>query len=223
MQSHENIFTLTYQKNIWGDNKNLNYKGSSGYGSKIDFLKPVYIPFIKNFITLNGIKSIVDLGCGDFISGQEIYDNIKNISYTGYDVYKDLINYHNKTYNNSSKYKFIHLDILEQKNEIIDADLYIIKDLFQHWTNNEIISFLSYIINKKNFKYILITNSFAEKEFIDIEQNVGAYRPLSARFFPLKQFQPVVLLLWGKIDFYYEWKQNWYPYKMETSLIIKNL
>ena len=33
----ENIFTNIYEKNIWGNNKNKKYSGSSGGGSTIQY------------------------------------------------------------------------------------------------------------------------------------------------------------------------------------------
>jgi hypothetical protein len=38
----------------------------------------------------NNIKNIVDLGCGDFICGKIIYDDL-DILYTGYDTYKKVV------------------------------------------------------------------------------------------------------------------------------------
>lgn len=72
-----------------GDNKNNNYKGSSGDGSAINYNKNTYIPFLQNFINDNNIKTVVDLGCGDFICRPSIYDNL-DILYTGYDVYNNV-------------------------------------------------------------------------------------------------------------------------------------
>jgi SAM-dependent methyltransferase len=227
--NHEIIFTSIYENCLWGDNKNLEYKGSSGFGSKLDLTQPVYIPFLKNFIVTNEIESIVDIGCGDFIFSKKIFDDIKNIKYVGYDIYKDLINYHNKTYKDSDKYKFIHLDILEKKDEIVNGDLFIIKEVFQHWTNNEIEFFLKFIIKNKKFKYILITNTCSSEENSDLRPIISPsqkidsrFRPLSAKFHPLKQFNPIILFLWGK-EITYEWNNKWFPYRLETSLIVNNL
>ena len=62
----ENFFTSVYEKKTWGDNNNNEYSGSSGGGSFIEFNKDTYVPFLKKYIVNNNIKSIVDLGCGDF-------------------------------------------------------------------------------------------------------------------------------------------------------------
>ena len=82
--NYEQIFTNCYENLVWGDNKNINYKGSSGDGANIEFNKD-FIVFLKNFITTNNIKSIVDLGSGDFKCGREIFEKL-NINYYGYDI-----------------------------------------------------------------------------------------------------------------------------------------
>ena len=80
----ENIFTNIYEMNTWGNNKHSEYSGSSGGGSSIDFNKNTYIPFLKTFIRERNIKHVIDLGCGDFLCGSLIYDDL-DITYVGYD------------------------------------------------------------------------------------------------------------------------------------------
>lgn len=56
---------------MWGNNNN-EYKGSSGGGSDVYLNKDTYVQVLKNFINTNGIKTVVDLGCGDFRCGKLI-------------------------------------------------------------------------------------------------------------------------------------------------------
>jgi hypothetical protein len=109
----EKTFTYIYENNIWGSNNNNEYSGSSGDGSSIEYNKVTWNKFLKNFININNINSVIDLGCGDFINGHLIYDEL-DILYTGYDVYEKLINFHVKN-NQNSKYNFKKLDFLEQR------------------------------------------------------------------------------------------------------------
>lgn len=190
----EEIFTKIYNRRIWGKHKNNNnneYKGCSGSGSSIKNNINDYIPFLKNFITENNIKSIVDLGCGDFLCGNLIYNDL-NINYTGYDAYKKIINYHSKTYL-PSKYSFIHLDFFSNKENIINSDLCILKDVLQHWNLDSIYSFLDYIILHKKFKYILLINCCKQiKDNSNISN--GEFHHLSCDYLPLKKYNPKKLL-----------------------------
>ena len=89
----EGVFTNIYENKIWGNNQNNFYMGSSGGGSEVNYNKDTYVPFLKNFIIENNIKSVADLGCGDFLCGNIIYDDL-DVLYTGYDTYKKVIDYH---------------------------------------------------------------------------------------------------------------------------------
>ena len=175
------IFTSIYESKYWGDNKNTAYDGSSGEGSSISY-NIRYISFLKVFIISRGIKSIVDLGCGDFKCGPAIYDNL-NIDYTGYDTYDKVINYNKYV----SNYNFIHLDFYSNKEEIQGGDLCIIKDVLQHWELKCIYEFLDYLIESRKFKYILIVND-GNQTMHDTDIKSGDWRPLSYKYYPLKKY-----------------------------------
>lgn len=185
----ESFFTYIYENKQWGDNENINYNGSSGGGSDIDYNKDTYVPFLKDFIITHEIKNIVDLGCGDFKCGNLIYHDL-DINYTGYDTYKKVVDYNLSQYP-LPKYFFEHLDFYNNKETIINGDLCILKDVIQHWTTDEIYTFLDYLVQKKSFKYILICNCCNQKN--DNPININRSTPLSINFFPLKKYNPVKL------------------------------
>jgi hypothetical protein len=180
----EEIFTKIYENSTWGNNGMKEYKGSSGTGSDIEYNNKTYVPFLKNFIKENNIKSVVDLGCGDFRCGHIIYDDL-DVKYIGYDAYKMVVEY-NRTRYDPSKYTFINLDFNGKKEEIVGGDLCILKDVIQHWSNNSITTFLDYLTESKKFKYILITNCGRQIRDIDIRD--GDYRELSCAYMPLKKY-----------------------------------
>lgn len=190
----ENTFTFIYENKIWGDNQNQEYNGSSGTGSDVDYNKYVYIPFLKNFINDQKIKNIVDLGCGDFRCGKLIYEDL-DIKYTGYDVYKKIADYNIKNHT-SDKYSFIHLDFCNFKEDIKEADLYILKDVIQHWSIKDIYEFLDYLTEKKNFKYLLICNC-CNQNYNDEDINNGEWRPLNSDYYPLKKYNPIKLFTYN--------------------------
>lgn len=186
----EQIFTNIYETNQWGSNGSTEYNGSSGWGSDVEFNK-FYITELKNFITDNNITNITDLGCGDFKCGKIIYDDLINITYTGYDAYKKVIDY-NSTQYPLSKYSFIHLDFYNNKEDIKRGELCILKDVVQHWPLVNIYHFLDYLVECKKFKYIVICNcGFQSQNDTDIV--AGDFRPLSSEYFPLKKYSPTKL------------------------------
>ena len=186
----EEHFTNTYESLRWGNNKAKLYKGSSGNGSSIVYNEKTYIPFLKDFILENKIKSVIDLGCGDFQCGSLIYDDL-DVKYTGYDIYKKVIESNILTF---PKYTFEHLDFYNKKEELVTADLCILKDVLQHWKTSEIYIFLDYLTSTKKYKYILITNCAHQKEGDSI--NKYSFFALSSKYLPLSKYNPTVIYKW---------------------------
>jgi hypothetical protein len=192
---HEKIFTTIYNTCEWGDNKEKKYVGSSGGGSSLHFNRDTFMPFLKGFIQTNKIQTIVDLGCGDFICGPSIYHHL-DITYFGYDTYKEIIDYHSEKYQSDKKYTFYHLDFFSKKEEINSADLCILKDVLQHWNTPEIYTLLDYLVDNKKFKYILIINCKSQGKD-DRTIRTGAGGGLVSSMYPLKKYNAKCLYEYG--------------------------
>ena len=182
-------FNYIYENKIWGNDFNIYYNGSSGCGSEIDSNINEYIPFIQTFIETHNIETVCDLGCGSGKLIEKIYNNL-NIKYYGYDCYSKVIIY-NQIKFDTQKYNFVYLDFFTRYNDIIECDLIILKDVLQHWRTTQIIYFLNKIIELKKAKYILICNCYVNQKNDRYENTEGA---LSAEFFPLKNYNPEILL-----------------------------
>lgn len=189
------VFTGVYENHIWGNNGNSEYDGSSGHGSFIE-KNQEYIKLVKSFITDNSIKTVVDLGCGDWKCGKLLYDDL-SVEYTGYDAYEKIVEYNKKTY--GDRYTFTHMDFLNNCHAIKSADLCILKDVLQHWPLESIYKFLDYLISSNKFKYILVTNCSWQKSDNTTIQ-MGEFRPLSKDFLPLKKYNPKLLLSYNAKD-----------------------
>ena len=194
-------FTKVYENNIWGDNNDPNYEGSSGTGSDIKYNSKTYVPFLKHFIKKHKIKNVVDLGSGDFLVGLLIYDKM-GVNYTGYDAYKTLVDYNNKKYEGYGMYKFIHSDFraLGEREKIVPAELCILKDVVQHWPTANIIDFLDYLIESKKFKYILLINCFTGNPENNATHRTdikpGQFSALSSKTYPLNKYNLEVVYTW---------------------------
>ena len=196
-----NVFTEVYETNKWGDNDNPNYEGSSGLGSAIWYNKKTYIPFIHKFLKKYKIKSVVDLGCGDFRIGLLLYGKAK-IDYTGYDAYKGVIDYNNDKFKEHKHFHFIHSDFtsVKDRENINNADLCIIKDVLQHLPNDIIIKFMDYIVKSHKFKYILLINCYntTPENTKDYRKDIvgGEFSSLSALRYPLNKYDAKVIYKW---------------------------
>jgi mannosyltransferase OCH1-like enzyme len=113
-----------------------------------------YINYIVNYIVLNKISSITDLGCGDITIFNEIMIRLEqlkyNCIYNGVDVVKDIINMNKETF---PQHNFYNKNIINE--ELPKADLCIVSDVLQYVTNKDVIEIINNI-KKHNYKHILI-------------------------------------------------------------------
>jgi len=155
--SNKEIFSIVYKENIWNKDSNLDF--NSGPGSHDPKVVTPYIKTISNFFKDLKRKPIVlDVGCGDFNIGSQLYEYTKK--YIAIDVVDELI------YRNKLKYKSINLEfyVLDMVlDELPSAECILIKEVLQHLPNKEI----KIIINKLSyFKYVIITESIPKYDFV---------------------------------------------------------
>jgi len=172
------VFNSIYRSNHWRDyNKPKNNESVSGLGSDLDN-NSSFVNNLKNFISDFKIKKILDLGCGDFNWMKYIVLNNNNVkNYLGLDIVDKIINLNNSNYKNN-EISFETNDVL--LNDLPDYyDLIIIRDLFIHLKNDEILK----IINKINgsaTKFLAVTsyptsdinintNRFGHHRYINME------------------------------------------------------
>jgi SAM-dependent methyltransferase len=191
--NHKNTFTRIYENNVWGNDDSEDYKGSSGYGSKKEYNLNTYIPFVRDFIEINNIKSIVDLGCGIFDNSAPIYEGM-DVDYCGYDAYQKTIE-HNK---NHFGYEFVELDFLNDFKMVKEAELCILKDVVQHWPFADIKDFFNKVFKTMKFKYVLMCNGVdLHRENSGRDISVGGFRTISAKHNVFKPFSPRVIYNYG--------------------------
>lgn len=110
---------------------------------------------------------------------------MENIEYLGIDCVKSVIDANKLKH---PGYKFETLELTNNIGLIRDSELYIIKDVLQHWKLRDIYNFFDKLITKQ-FKYIIITNS--GNQFTDdseLTEYFGNGRGLHCDFLPLKKY-----------------------------------
>ena len=109
----------------------LDWGGNSGPGSNPDDAIP-YLIFLERYVQQYGISSVLDLGCGD--GRLAAATDWSTATYNGLDIKNGF-------------------DITEC--ELPEADLVIVKDVLQHWSNEAIKRMLPRL---QSFPHVLITN-----------------------------------------------------------------
>jgi len=141
------IFSTIYRENVWGGKPGEFYSGEGTHD--VDTVE--YIERVIDFVKANNIKSIAEVGCGDFAIMKKILAKLPNVEYTGMDVVPDLISY-NKANNETDRIKFQVTDAIVDP--LAPADLLIIRQVLQHLKNDDISSILRKI---DAYKFALIS------------------------------------------------------------------
>lgn len=149
---HEMIFTQIYDEAMWGTNgEGIGFSGGGSLPQNVVF----YMDFVQNFMKDRNIKTVVDVGCGDWTFSK--YMNWDGIEYVGYDVVQHVIERNQAKYS-SENIRFVHSSFLST--DLPVADLLLCKHVLQHLTNADIMGFLKQL---PKFKYCLITNQIDRK------------------------------------------------------------
>lgn len=159
LQSNSQIFSKIYEHNHWGGLKGEFYSEPGSHSPLI----AGYVKTVVTYILSNNIKSIVEIGCGDFNVARLVLHSLDNAkheySYIGYEVVKDLVDRNNGLFGTSS-IKFEFKDACTE--QIAHGDLLIVRQVLQHLSNESIMQ----IVEKfKNFKYILVSEHQADERY----------------------------------------------------------
>jgi len=145
---YEERFETIYREKLWGVNEDN--EGYSGGGSDLNNILPYY-RYLVQFIQEHNIRTVVDLGCGDWTFSK--YLDWSGIDYVGYDVVASVIEKNRQKYG-SEHIQFVHGNFLSE--ELPEADLVLCKHVLQHMPNKDVFSFLKLL---PRFKHCLILNA----------------------------------------------------------------
>ncbi len=128
--SVQDTFSKIYRNQVWGKNGEQFYSGPGSHGPASD----MYCAAVTRFIQENGIRSVVDCGCGDFSIAKRIVE-ATDVQYVGVDVVPELIQHHRKNFQ-GPRVRFACANIIAD--DLPTADLYLVRQVLQHLTNDEI-------------------------------------------------------------------------------------
>jgi SAM-dependent methyltransferase len=178
------IFSEIYEKRTWGTN--VDKRGSSGPGSALEYVQE-YITFVKQFVEENNVASVVDVGCGDWQFARHM--NWEGIEYTGIDCVESVVAF-NKEKFAKDNIKFLHLDLVDL-DLLPKADLYLVKDVLQHLSNDIVLAFLDHLVHQTDkARWIIVTNC-CHQRYDNQDTAVGSTRPLHSKFLPLRAFNAI--------------------------------
>jgi SAM-dependent methyltransferase len=142
------VFRKVYAEREWGHGGSDEFY--SGTGSD-PIPARAYADNIRRYIEREGIRSIVDLGCGDFrVASMLVSDNVQ---YVGVDIVEEVIEA-NRLRHTRANVRFECLDII--RDPLPAGELCLIREVFQHLSNKEILSVLSKL---RDFRYVIFSDA----------------------------------------------------------------
>lgn len=157
----KDVFRRVYREGWWGT--------GSGLGSTVEGTKE-YRGYLLGIMHALNVRSVLDIGCGDWKFSRLI--DWTGIDYIGWDVVPEIMAWDAQAFN-------ITFQTIDARcRPLPNHDLIIIKDVFQHWSNKDILAFLEKLKGRR----ALITNSCWNPVNHDIV--AGHFRPLDLRQSP---------------------------------------
>lgn len=161
-------FERIYANHEWGR--------GSGEGS-LPINNRGYRDFLESFIRERSIRSVVDLGCGDWQFSR--YVDWGPARYRGYDIVAPVIAANRRLYATDAVSFQTYSGNFE---ELPAADLLIAKDVLQHWSSESVARFLP---NLSRYRYALLTNCVnPDGETVNSDIADGDFRYLDLRLPP---------------------------------------
>ena len=129
-----------------------------------------YRAFIERFMVENGVRSVTDLGCGDWQFSRLI--DWSGIAYHGFDLVDFVVEENRRRFASET----IRFDVLTDRADLPGGDLLLCKEVLQHLPNAMIADYLAAI--RPKYRFALITNAIEPLDLANRDIAAGDWRPL---------------------------------------------
>lgn len=136
-----NRFEQIYARNEWGH--------GSGEGSLPEYNRG-YVHLLESFLVRSGVKSVVEMGCGDWQFSKDIQWGAA--VYRGFDVVPAVVAYNEQHYGREGVSFGLYSG---DPAELPAADLLIVKDVLQHLKDQTV---HQAVLQFPRFRQVLVTN-----------------------------------------------------------------
>lgn len=179
----DTVFTRIYSENAWRDPESVSGEGSNKAYTKVIRAQ---LPGLLNEL---GVKSILDIPCGDFYWMKEL--DLEVDSYIGADIVAELIRQNNAHYARAGARKktFIKLDVT--RDDLPQVDLVFCRDCLVHLSSRDVLKALNNI-KRSGSKYLLTTTFPGHSKNNDII--TGQWRPINLRSEPFNFSEPLKVI-----------------------------
>lgn len=165
------VFSHIYDEDHWD--------GGSGVGSAPDATAP-YRAVLAELLAGNDVRTVTDVGCGDWQLGSLV--DWSAVEYRGLDVVPSVVQANAARFAGAG----VSFELLDARLATPPtADLLLVKDVLQHWSNADVATFLA--SNLDRYRYCLITNDIASTHWdgdVNEDMLLGGWRTLDLEAAP---------------------------------------
>lgn len=174
-------FETIYRRSVWG--------GGSGAGSDLRNTV-VYVAYIQHALDRFAVRSIVDLGCGDWRFSRHL--DLRGRSYLGIDIVASVIVANAAAYGDDN-IRFQTADVTAF--DVPDCDLLLCKDVLQHLSNANVQAILK---RTQRARHAVFTNDYHP---LNEDCLNGSTRPLDIAREPFLAIAQPRIAFSGKVAF----------------------
>jgi SAM-dependent methyltransferase len=154
-------FERVYRENAWD-------RGSGPGSSTANTIE--YRAFVSRFIEANDVRSVTDLGCGDWQFSRFL--DWTGLQYRGLDVVPEVVE-RNRAHFGQAHVRF---EVFASLNSLPGGDLLLAKEVLQHLPNAAIAEYLSAI--RAKYRFALLTDSIEPADRVNCDIEAGGFRPI---------------------------------------------
>jgi perosamine synthetase len=140
------LFAWVYDNNQWGRSPN----GDRFYSDSPQALAASYREYVARFVRDHGVRTVVDLGCGDHANAAAI--DLGDAYYIGVDIYDELITENNRRFGDD-QHEFLVADIVDD--ELPDGDLCLLSAVLYLMSHADAQKVLAKV---RKYPHVLITD-----------------------------------------------------------------
>lgn len=187
------------------------WQGISGPGSAPEYTA-LYREYLQKFMADHQVENVLDLGCGDWSFSQMVE---WPASYVGVDVVRHVVLENQRRFRQPNL-TFLHADAMDfpfdaPLDDLNAPDLLILKDVMQHWPNDEVKAFLDRLeLLRRNHpdrapRFALFVNCITGASGLNGDIGTGGFRPLDLNAKPFDaglervlDFHTKAVMLWRR-------------------------
>jgi hypothetical protein len=139
------VFAEIYARNTWGGRPGEFFSGPGSDSAQVR----AYVEYVRAFARDHGIRTLVDLGCGDYRVGMQL--RTPGDRYVGVDIVPDLVAHNSRTFGGPDT-EFKCMDIIAE--EPPAGDLCLVRQVLQHLSNQQVSRILPGL---RRYRYVLVS------------------------------------------------------------------